>query len=324
MRKRYDAIVCGGGPAGLAAAMWLGRYRRMTLVVDGGEHRNRAAGNAHGYLTRDGATPAEIIEIGRSEIARYPTVERVEGQIDDAEARGTAFAVTITGTEYLTKRVLLATGVRDVFPDIPGFEELYGRHIHHCPCCDGYEARDESVLAIGWGEHVSGYALDLLEWGARVTVVTGGRAFEGDDACSLALRRNEVEIIEEAITRFELEGGAMVGAVLASGRILPATKAFFSISHEPRTALAEKLGCRLDELGYVEVGPHGETSVDGVYAAGDVTPGEQLVQAAAAEGAISGIACALSLRGEGTVPGAPDPGPDPELELEASRDASED
>jgi thioredoxin reductase len=210
---------------------------------------------------------------------------------------------------------VLATGVEDAFPDIPGFEELYGTSIFHCPCCDGYEARDKDVLAIGWGEHVSGFTLDLLEWGARVSLATNGRAFEGDDASSQALRRNEIEIYEEKIARFEVEGGAMTAVVLASGDRLPASLAFFSIEHRPRTDLASQLGCALDDDGYLTVDAHGETSVPGVYAAGDVTPGEQLVQVAAAHGAIAGIACAMSLRGGVTAPGAPDPGPDPETEI---------
>lgn len=310
----HDVIVCGGGPAGLAATLWLGRYRRKTLLIDGGRQRNLAAESSHGYMTRDGASPNELLERAAGDLARYPTIETARGQVEGLSASGDGFVATIGGRKHASQRVLLATGVEDTFPDIPGFEELYGSAIFHCPCCDGYEARDKDVIAIGWGEHVAGYALDLLEWGARVGLITSGRAADTGDACSMALQRHQVPVFEEEITRFELEGKEMKGAVLASGRFVPATLAFFSIDHSPRTQLAIELGCELDDEGYVKVDGRGQTSVEGVYAAGDVTPGEQLIQVAAAQGAVAGIACAMSLRGGTTAPGAPDPGPDPEQE----------
>jgi len=317
--KLHDAIVCGGGAAGLAAALWLGRYRRKTLVLDAGEQRNQAAEQSHGYLTRDGASPAEMFELARRDLARYETVEVVAATAESARREGDRFVVGAGTEEHSARRLILCTGVEDEFPDLPGFRELYGTAIFHCPACDGFEARDQDVLAIGWGEHVSGYSLDLLEWGARVTVVTNGHAFEGDDACSVALRKHDVEVIEEAVTGFEFDGREMKGARVESGRLLPAALAFFSIAHHPRTDLAKQLGCEIDDLGYVKIDAKGETNIDGVYAAGDVTPGEQLVQIAAGQGAVAGIDCAISLRGTDPAPGAPTPGPDPEKELQAAR-----
>ena len=311
----HDAIVCGGGPAGVTAALWLGRYRRATLVVDSGQQRNRWASASHGYLGRDGASPHEILEAGLRDIARYNTVQRVDGTVNSIERTGGSFTLQIGSETHSSDRLLLATGVEDVFPDVPGFEQLYGKSIHHCSCCDGYEARDQDVIAIGWGEHVAGYALDLLNWGARVTLVTNGRPFQGDDACHSALGRNDVEVLEEEVVELLAEDGGMKGARLASGRVIDGTKAFFSIEHRPRTDIAVALGCKLDDDGYIAVGPHGETSVDNVYAAGDVTPGEQLIQTAAAKGAVAGIACAMSIRGAATRSPSPDPGPDPKAEL---------
>lgn len=321
MPTDHDAIICGGGPAGLAAALWLGRYRRRTLLIDAGEQRNLSARSSHGYLTQDGTAPQVLLDMGRAELVRYDTVERQSSTVDKARGRNGTFEVEISGRLHRAKRLILATGVQDKSPDIPGFAELYGRSIFHCPCCDGYEARDENVLAIGWGEHVSGFALDLLEWGAHVTLVTDGRPFEGDDACSVALRRNNVPVLEEEVVEVLIERGEMTGALTTSGRFLPATKAFFSIAHEPRSELAKGLGCSLDELGYVKVDAKGRTSVEGVYAIGDVTPGEQMVQVAAAQGLIAAIACAQSLRGEVPIPGGPEPGPDPEKELERAQQA---
>ena len=309
-------LVCGGGPAGLAAALWLGRYRRKTLIVDGAQQRNLPARASHGYLTRDGCPPGEFLEVARSEALGYETVDLLEGDVTSVARDGSTFVATVGDRTVRAKRILLALGVEDVKPDIPGFETAYGRAIFHCSCCDGFESRDMNVLAIGWGEHAAGYALDLLDWGARVTLVTNGEVFEADGSARAVLARHEIEVIEEKVEELLMEGDDMRGARLSSGRVLEAERGFFSIEHKPRSHLAEALGCELEEMGYVKVGEHGETSVEGVYAAGDITPGEQLVQAATSEGAIAGIACAMSLRGDATPAGIPDPGPDPEAELE--------
>ncbi|MDQ4095330.1 MAG: NAD(P)/FAD-dependent oxidoreductase [Actinomycetota bacterium] len=313
-----DAVVCGGGAAGLAAATWLGRYRRRTLVLDAGRQRNRFTGHAHGYLGLDGVSPQDLLDAARRDLARYDTVETRASAIDDARREGDSFVVSVAGEEIPTRRVLLATGVEDEFPDVEHFEEFYGKTIFHCSCCDGYEASDMTVAAIGWSPHAAGFALDLLDWGARVVLLTDGRTFEGDDGSRSALARHDVEMIEEPVAAVVGNGDEMQGLRLADGRLVGCERAFFSIAHKPRNDLARRLGCELDEQGYVNVGEHGETSVTGVYAAGDVTPGEQLLQTASAEGAVAGIACAMSLRGEYTGPAAPHPGPDPESEIEAT------
>lgn len=314
----FDTIVCGGGAAGLAAATWLGRYRRKTLVVDSGSHRNRFASSAHGYLGNDGAAPGDLVAAACKDLERYGTVELRDGAVSTAHRGEQNFVIRIDDAELETKRVLLATGVEDEFPDVAGFHDFYGKSIFHCSCCDGYEASEQRVAAIGWSPHVAGFALDLLDWGAKVVLLTTGKSFEGDEACRAALDRHEIEIIEDPVRAVTTNGTEMTGLQLEGGREIPCDKAFFSIAHRPRNALARQLGCELDDQGYVTIGGHGETSVNGVYAAGDLTPGEQLLQVAAAQGAIAGIACAMSLRGEYGSPGTPAPGPDPAEEIEAA------
>lgn len=313
----FDAAIVGGGPAGLSAALWLGRYRRRTAVIDAGRQRNLASNALHGYSTKDGIPPREFLSSLREEVARYPAVELVEDVVRGVEAGAAGFRVTTNIAAFFAQRLIVTTGVEDAMPDIGGFMTHYGTSIFHCSCCDGYESRDQDVLAIGWGEHVAGFALDLLDWGARVTLVTNGETFEGDAACRAALDKHSIAIVEERVDEIISMNDEMRGVRLASGREIPATRAFFSIAHEPRNALARSLGCDVDDLGYVTVRAHGETSVANVYAAGDITPGEQLVQTACAEGAVAGIACAMSLRGSVTAPGVPDAGPDPESELGA-------
>ena len=312
-----DAVVCGSGPAGLSAALWLGRYRRKTLVIDSGDYRNEAASNTHGYLGLDGATPQEIIAAARRDIARYKTVELVGATVREVRREDGSFVLRLDDRDVRSKRLLLATGVEDETPDVDGFSRFYGKTIFHCSCCDGYEASGQRVAAIGWSQHVTGFALDLLDWGAEVVLFTAGQSFEGDESCRRALGRHDVEVIDEPVAAFVGDDGSMVGLRLEGGRTIDCDKAFFSIGHRPRNALAKSLGCKVDDMGYVQVGEHGETTVEGVYAAGDVTPGEQLIQTATAEGAVAGIACAMSLRGEYTPSPAPTPGPDPAAETES-------
>lgn len=315
MPERYDTVIVGGGPAGLSAALWLGRYRRKTAVIDAGRQRNLPTRALHGYSTRDGVTPEEFLRTLREEVARYPTVDLIDDVVHEVSKLSERALVVTDRGEYDATRLVLTTGVEDAMPNIPGFLDHYGKAIFHCSCCDGYESQDQDVVAIGWGEHVAGFALDLLDWGARVVLVTNGETFQGDQACRSSLADHEIDIVEEKVVQIISEDEDMRGVRLESGAEVPARRAFFSIAHQPRNSLAEQLGCETDELGYITVDDHGVTSVPHVYAAGDVTPGEQLVQTAAAEGAVAGIACAMSLRGTRTVAGAPDPGPDPESVL---------
>ena len=188
----------------------------------------------------------------------------------------------------------------------------------HCPTCDGYEARDRQVVAFGWSEQVAGFALELLDWASSVTVVTDGSRFEGDAARRAALARNDIQVLEDDAVALVGTRGALEGVRLRGGGTVPCQLAFFSIGHRPRTEIATFLGCALTAEGCILVDADHQTTVPGVYAAGDVVPGVQIVQVAAAGGAIAGVRCALSLRGEPAGPEAPEPGPDVEAEVEAA------
>lgn len=312
----YDAVVVGGGPAGLSAATWLARYRRRVVVLDAGEHRNRWVDRSHGYLVHDDADPKELLRLAGAQLAAYPTVESRSGRAlgGRREADGT-FVVQTDAGDLAAKRVVLATGVADQFPEVDGFFEHYGASVFHCPTCDGYEAQGCDVVAFGWSSDIAGFALTLLEWAADVTVVTDGSRFEGDETCRRALERHSVDVLEDDAVAFLGHRGDLQGVRLRGGAVLACQLAFFSIAHHPRTDLATQLGCRLTGEGCIEVDDRGLTSVPGVYAAGDVTPGMQLVQVAAAEGTVAGVACALSLQGQPAAPDAPQPGPNVQAEL---------
>jgi thioredoxin reductase len=315
-RYDHDAIVVGGGPAGLAAGLWLARYRRSVLVLDGGAPRSWATRLTHGYLGSDPVAPGDLLDRARSELAAYPTALRRRARATGARAEGPGrFTVSTDDRPLLTRRLVLATGVVDQLPPLRGIDDHYGTSAFHCPTCDGYEARDRTVVVLGWGAQVAGMALELLDWARRVTVVTGGRRFEGDERHLRALARHGIALIEDDATELRGPRGDLQAVCLSDGREVDCDMLFFTIAHHPRNDLATQLGCRLTEEGCLDVDAEGRTSVEGVYGAGDLTPGMQLVQVAAAKGTMAGVACALSLQGEPGATDAPPPGPDAEAEL---------
>jgi thioredoxin reductase len=314
--EQWDAVVVGGGPAGLAAATWLARYRRRTVVIDGGKGRNASVDHSHGYLTRDGAPPAELLAAARADLSHYSCVDLRSGEVESVTGEEGDFTVRCAGgDEVRAQRVVLCTGVIDATPDIAGFDEHYGASVFHCPSCDGYEARERDVVVLGWSEHVAGFALELLDWAATVTVVTDGRRFEGDDVRREALDRNGVTLLEDEAVAFVGTRGDLRAIHLRGGTEIPCTLAFFSIGHTPRTGLADALGCERSPEGYVLVDEHGETSVPGVFAAGDLVPGFQLIQVATAKGTTAGVGCALALRRDPPPPASPPRAPDIPTEL---------
>jgi thioredoxin reductase len=315
-----DVLVVGGGPAGLAAALWLGRYRRAALVLDSGEHRNSTTQLVHGYLGLEDLSPAAFLGRARDQLTAYPTVS-VSGTrcIAIGGSLGDFSATLDDGTTMRAARIILANGVADVLPALRNFAEHYGRSAFHCPACDGYESRGLDVVALGWDERLAGFAGTLLTWARSVTVVTDGFTFAGDDAARAAMARHGIDVVEQAAVEFCGQPGDLHAVRLADGREIPAQMVFFSYGHRPRADLALGLGCRVDEEGYVVVDRDGVTTTSGVYAAGDLTAGYQLVQRAAASGAAAGLSAALSLTGERSSGLAPAPPPDIAREAEDLR-----
>ena len=304
MRLEVDLVVVGGGPAGLAAASWAARYRRSVVVLDSQEYRNRQVERSHGYLGRDPQVPADLLSKGREEVLAYPTAQIRTGRASVARRRDDGlFEVD---EDLLAHRLVLAQGVQDVFPAVAGFFEHYGASVFHCPACDGYEARDRHVVALGWDPHLVGFAATLQNWARSVTVVTNGRPFTGDRG---ALHEQGIEVLERDAVRFLGERGDLRGLELDAGQVLECSLVLFSVAHEPRVDLAVSLGCEIDHEGYVAVDAQGQTSVEGVYAAGDLTPGLQLSLVAAASGVVAGVSAAQSFFGRRSAPTSPDPAP---------------
>jgi thioredoxin reductase len=292
-----DVVIVGGGPAGLSAATWLARYRRTVLVLDSGEYRNRWVQDMHGYLGADPSSPDVFRERALAGLSQYDTVRVLPARATAASADADGFRFALEGgADVSGRRVILATGVVDEFPDVPGFFDHYGSRVFHCPSCDGYEALDQPVVVFGWDEHVPGFAAGLLEWASSVTVVTDGRPFAGHELHQRALERLGIPVVTDEVVELCGSPGDLRAVRLRDGGVIPASYAFFSIAHKPRTELAEQLGCDITGESCLGVDHEGRTNVAGVYAAGDVTPGMQYVQVAAAKGAMAGTSAALALR----------------------------
>jgi len=291
----YDAIVVGGGPAGLSAALVLGRCRRRVIVLDAGRPRNAAASALHGYLSRDGIAPSELLRIGRNELARYG-VELRRAEVVDARPLEDGFEVTLfEGARLHGRKLLLATGVVDRVPRIEGIDALYGSTVVHCPYCDGWELRDRPLAVYGRGAAGTTLALALLTWSEDVVLCTDGptRLRRSDVA---ALARHGVPVRGERIARLEGHGGQLEHIVFANGTRLERSGMFFTTGQVQRSDLPKRLGCALTEQGAFRTYRHEETDVPGVFVVGDASRDPQLVVIAAAEGAKAAFAINRSLQ----------------------------
>jgi thioredoxin reductase len=286
----FDAIVVGGGPAGLSAALMLGRCRRRVLVLDLGHPRNQRSEALHGYLSRDGISPSTLIELGRAELQQYGVETRPIG-VTGAKLTGDFYRVSLgDGREEQTRYLLIATGVIDDLPAIPGFEECYGRSIFHCPYCDGWEQRERPLAAFGHGAEVAGLALGLRTWSADVIVCTHGERLER--RLRDRLERNDIPVRTQRIRRIEHADGECTRIVFDKGDALPRTALFFATGQHPQSSLAVSLGCTLNRRGTVKTGNTCDTNVARLYVAGDASHDAQFVVVAAAEGVKA--ACAIN------------------------------
>ena len=272
-QETYDVVVVGGGPAGLSAGLWLARYRRRVVVLDAGDPRNAETWAVHGYPGLDEIPPYELRRrireqaLGVGAQLEAAMVEAVEGGEDDFRVR------LADGREVRARRVLLCTGLKDILPEIPGFDGLYGTSIWHCPDCDGPSVTGLRVGVIGWGRQIAAFCSYMLAWTDRLTLLTHGHSPALPEKSQEALARFEIPIRTEVIERLEGRDGAIQRVVFHGGGELELDAMFVHIASGPGSTLAADLGCEADEDGILQVDSDFLTSVPGVYAAGDITPG---------------------------------------------------
>jgi thioredoxin reductase len=279
----YDVVIVGGGPAGLAAATTLGRGRRKVLVLDAGEPRNARAHELHNFVTRDGIPPAEFRRIAHEQLAQYPNVERASARVTGISGGPDGF--TVEGPDVQARRVILALGMVDMLPELPGYRELWGHAIFQCPYCHGWEVQDRPFGYLAPALAHAEFGIFLKGWSRDVVVFTDGK-FEVGDELRAKLAAAGVGLEERALGGLVAEGDRLVAVELADGTRV-AREVLFARPPQRQTALVEALGLELDENGFVKVDFRHQTSRPGIYAAGDMTTMMQAALAAAAAGSFA-------------------------------------
>lgn len=281
----FDCMIIGAGPAGLSASLTLGRARRKIAVLDDGTNRNRVTQETHGFITRDGIKPQEFKDLGFDEVKKYPSVSIIKTTVTEIikEPSSEFFMVkTKDGKEYLTEKIILATGVQEVFPSIPAIKTYYGKSLFSCPYCDGWELRDKPLIIIAEKEGHAPYMAKLLyNWSKDLVVATNGNEMSAVDIEQL--KQRGIKVMTEPILKLHGEDGYLQQVEFESGEIIARTGGFVVSSSYRPNKFVEQIGCELTELGAAVTDGLGRTSVKNIYIAGETEKAEpsSLLSAAA-------------------------------------------
>lgn len=293
----FDVIIVGGSFAGQAAALQLGRARRRVLLVDSATPRNRFAHTSHGFLTQDGSKPSAIISTAKSQLTIYSTVETISGRVENAAHTAGGFRVSMADGQAKTgKRLILATGVSDVLPDIEGIGERWGVSVLHCPYCHGYELNQGKIGVLATGDMSFHQGMLVPDWGATTLFTQGAMTLT--DEQRTALKERGVTVEETPVTELLGTAPSLEAVRLADGRTVEITGLFTAPKTVQSSDLAAKLGCRIKE-GFtgplIEVNERQHTSVPGIFAAGDNSNPMANATIAAASGVLAGSAAHQTL-----------------------------
>ncbi|WP_457963812.1 NAD(P)/FAD-dependent oxidoreductase [Arthrobacter sp. D1-29] len=285
----YDVVIVGGGAAGLSAALVLARARRKILVADSGGPRNGPAPHMHGFLSRDGMPPAELLAVGRAEVKSYGG-ELLEGEVTELVTAGSSgFWVLMAGGRRISaRRILVATGLRDELPDIPGLADRWARDVLHCPYCHGYEVRDRQLGVLGGGPDSVRYAQIVRQWADDVVLFVPAGFLTVRQRSELVAR--SIGIVEGDVTRVLVEDDRLHGVETDDGRIVHRDALFVPPRFVPNNDLLARMGCELDDAGWAVRDGAGQTTVPGVWIAGNVANPRAQVITAAGEGSTAAMA----------------------------------
>ena len=293
----YDVIIIGGGPAGLSAALILGRSRRKVILFDSRKYRNQYAQRINGYLTRDGIHPKDFITLGRQELLKYE-IEIKEEEIENGFFKNEYFEVIgRDNNTYRSKKLLLATGLRDIIPKIKGFDDCYGISIFHCPYCDGWEIKDKEVGI--YSRSKAGYelALSLYNWSKDIVLFTDGEHYLTEKKIKI-LKKHSIKVYTEKIDHIVHEKGFLKYLKLEDGKKIKRDTLFFNNGYTQQSVLGKKLGCNYSKKGVIINDKLQHTNIPGLFVAGDAAQDMKLVVVAAAEGAKAAIVINTELKKE--------------------------
>jgi thioredoxin reductase len=285
----YDCIIVGGGPAGLNAAIVLGRCRRKVLVFDSERYRNRYSHGVHNYLTRDDILPHEFLQLCHRELEKY-SVQRMRKKIVGAKKNQEDLFVVKdeNGTVYHSRKLLIATGLLDNLPDIKGFRELYGKSVFHCPYCDAWEVRDKRVGIYARNKEGWELALALKAWTDKVTLYTDGKK-KVKPSQKEYLEANDIPVVMTPIESLEGEDGQLQKIIFNNGESRECDAMFFVNGYTQHCNIAEAFGCEVSRKGVIVTNRYQQTNITGLYVAGDADKDMQFVVVAGAEGAKAAV-----------------------------------
>jgi thioredoxin reductase len=284
-RGVLDVVIAGAGPAGLSAALVLGRARRRVLLCDTGTPRSWASKEMHGYLGRDCVPPSRFLDIARGEVLAYPGVRFAPVEVLGARRLKHGFRIDLAGrTPVRARKLLIATGLFDIVPRIPGIDALYGRTVFQCPYCDGWEMRNRKIAVYGHRQRGFDMARAMTSWASDILLCTDGPS-RYSSAQRAELEANGIDLTEKRVARLDGARGRLRAVEFADGSRIEREALFFDTPSRAQSPLAESLGCRFTRDGGVACGEYEATSVPGVYVAGNITRDVQLSIVAAAEGA---------------------------------------
>lgn len=285
---KFDVIIIGGSYSGLAAAMALGRALKKVLVIDSGKPCNRQTPHSHNFITQDGKTPKEISTIAREQVLKYQTVNFHDGLAIKGIKTAQRFEITTESNEIFTaKKLLFATGIKDIMPSIHGFSECWGISIIHCPYCHGYEVKDQKTGIFGNGDYGFEFSKLINNWTKDLTLYTNGKSTLTEEQTK-KIKKHHIEIVETEIKKFEHDNGQLQNIIFKDGTKI-AIKALYSRpAFEPHCTIPVDLGCELTEQNYIKIDAFQKTTVHGIYACGDNVTPMRSVANAVAMGTLSG------------------------------------
>ncbi|MCY7734037.1 NAD(P)/FAD-dependent oxidoreductase [Bacillus safensis] len=283
-----DCAIIGGGPAGLNAALVVGRGRKQVIVFDDELPRNRVTQESHGFITNDGMTPFEIRQAGEADLQKYPNIQIKRSRINDIQKREEFFTLlTHEGDTFEAKKIILATGLQDILPEIEGIHDVYGKTLFSCPFCDGWELKDKALALIAENQRALHMAKLLSNWTKDLIVFTNGHVLAEEDKSLLT--EHSIQVIDVPIVSIDHDNGELRSLQLANGETVKREGGFVASEFKQSAPFAEKLGCQMTKNAGIETDILGRTTVSGVFACGDNLGGPAQLVLAAAAGSQAGM-----------------------------------